>query len=338
MNGNALMARIAGASIVVTGASSGVGRATALALADHGARLTLAARGREALERVASECTERGGPAVAVPTDISDSDATVKLAEAAASTFGGLDAWINVVGVGAFGRFEETPIEAHRRVIETNLIGAVNGAHAAIPYFRAQGQGILINVNSLGAWVPSPYSAAYAAGKWGLLGFSKSLRAELSRSRGIAVCDVFPSFLNTPGLDHAANYTGRELAAAPPVYEPEAVANAIVNLIQRPRSEVTVGVPAKLAWLLGTMAPGLAGWLAGRAIAVYLNRASTVPITDGNLFESGGGTNRVHGRQTAQNRKLLGAGLGTVALAAALGMAPRLLRGAPSATPGRAGS
>ncbi len=332
------MVRIAGSSIVITGASSGVGRATALMLAENGARLTLAARGREPLEAVASECTAMGGPAIAVATDVTDSSAVSELAETAVRTFGRLDVWINAVGVGALGRFEETPVEAHRRVIEANLIGAVNGAHAALSHFRAQGQGTLINVNSLGAWVPSPYSAAYAAGKWGLLGFSKSLRAELADSPEIAVSDVFPSFLNTPGLEHAANYTGRELAAPPPVYDPGTVAKAIVKLVRRPRPEVTVGIPARFAWLAGTVAPGLAGWVAGRVIASYLRRAAEVPITDGNLFQSGGAANRLHGHQGEQNAMFLGAGLGTLALAALIGIAPRLLRQRSAAEPQRVGT
>lgn len=327
------MNHVEGLSIVVTGASSGIGRATALALARGGARLTLAARGARELEATASECMAQGGAAIAVPTDVTDAEAVEKLASAALQAFGRLDVWINGVGVGAFGRFEDTPIGANRRVIEVNLLGALNGAHAALDHFRRQGRGIIINVNSLGAWVPSPYAAAYGASKWGLLGFSESLRAELSDAPGIAVCDVFPSFVNTPGLEHGANYVGRALTAPPPVIQPEAVARAIVSLIRRPRRVSAVGSQAKLARLAGALAPRVAGWVASRVIAAYLRRAPKAPTTDGNLFETAGPANRLRGKLGGQNAKLLGAGVAAAALVFAMGVAPRLLR--HTTTPGR---
>lgn len=157
--------------IVITGASSGIGRATALAFAHQGASLVLASRNREALEAVATECNDAGGRAIVVPTDVTDAGAVQALADAALERFGHIDVWINNVGVGAVGLFDATPLEAHRRVIESNLMGHMHGAYAVIPHFRARGRGTLINMISLGGWVSAPYAAAYTASKFGLRGF-----------------------------------------------------------------------------------------------------------------------------------------------------------------------
>ncbi|MEP6589465.1 MAG: SDR family NAD(P)-dependent oxidoreductase, partial [Polaromonas sp.] len=124
------------AVVVLTGASSGIGRATALAFAREGAHLVLAARGLEALDKVAAECEMLGAQALAVPADVTDADSMRGLASAAIERFGPIDVWINNVGIGAVGAFDATPIEAHQRVIEANLIGHMNGAHAVLPHFR----------------------------------------------------------------------------------------------------------------------------------------------------------------------------------------------------------
>jgi NAD(P)-dependent dehydrogenase (short-subunit alcohol dehydrogenase family) len=194
--------------VVITGASSGMGRATALAFAQQRARLVLAARGVEALERVVAQCARMGAQAIAVPTDVTDAKAVRALAGAALRRFGGIDVWINNVGVGAVGRFEATPMEAHRRVVEANLLGHMHGAHAVLPHFRSQRSGVLINMISLGGWVATPYAGAYTASKFGLRGFSASLRQELARHRDIHVCGVFPAIVDTPGLEHGAHVTG----------------------------------------------------------------------------------------------------------------------------------
>jgi NAD(P)-dependent dehydrogenase (short-subunit alcohol dehydrogenase family) len=139
--------------VVITGASSGIGRATAHALAEHGASVVLAARSEESLQEAAQECEEIGGRALVVPTDVSDKEAVKDLASQAADRFGRIDVWVNNAGVMAYGYFEQIPDETYRQVIETNLFGATYGAHdgarAALPYFREQGGGVLINVSSL---------------------------------------------------------------------------------------------------------------------------------------------------------------------------------------------
>jgi short-subunit dehydrogenase len=205
-------------NVVLTGASSGIGRATALAFAAQGASLVLASRHRENLQAVAQACEEAGGRAMVVPTDVTDAGAVQALADAAVSHLGHVDLWINNVGVGAVGLFDETPMEAHRRVIEANLLGHMNGAYAILPHFKSRGHGTLVNMISLGGWVPAPYATAYTASKFGLRGFSESLRAELADQPEIHVCEVYPTFVDTPGMSHGANYSGGRGRASWPTH------------------------------------------------------------------------------------------------------------------------
>lgn len=275
-----------GTSVIITGASSGIGRATAQAFARQGARLVLAARREALLEEVAEECRELGAEAVVVPTDVTDADAMKRLADRAVKTFGGIDVWVSNAGVGAIGRFEETPIEAHRRVIETNLLGPLYGAHAVIPVFRRQGHGTLINTVSVGAWAPAPYAAAYAASKFGHEGLLESLRAELVDQPGIHVCGVYPSFTDTPGMTHGANYTGHALEPENPLYDdPEDVAETIVAVALRPRAQAMVGALTPLTRLGHAVVPRLMEKIAGYGAHRHFSRTPPAPVTDGNLFE-----------------------------------------------------
>jgi short-subunit dehydrogenase len=272
-------------AVVITGASSGVGRATAHAFARRGANLVLAARAAEPLEDAAAECEELGGRAVAFPADVTSPDAMRRLADVAVGRFGGLDVWVNNAGLGVVGRFHEVPIEAHRRVIETNLLGYMHGAHAALPHFIEQEHGVLINNVSIGGFIPTAYAAAYAASKFGVRAFSNSLRQELKAWPDIHVCAVYPFFMDTPGVQHGANYTGRALQPAPPVYAPEKAAQAIVDLVERPRRQVMVGAVARLAKLEYQIAPPLVEWGLARFTEAYLRRAESSPVTAGNLYD-----------------------------------------------------
>ena len=270
--------------VVITGASSGAGRAAALAFASDGASVVLAARNEAALEEVAVECKERGASVLTVPTDVSDAARVAELAGRAFAWNRQIDVWVNNAGVLAAGGFEDTPMEVHRQVILTNLVGYMNGAHAVLPYFKRQGSGILINNISIGAFLPVPYGVGYSASKFGLRGFSQALRGELTAWPDIHVCDLYPAFLHTPGILHAANYTGKVIKAAPPVYDPFEVARAMVRVAERPRAETYIGPVSQLFKLSYSAAPLLTTAVAGAVMRRYFGQAEIAEPTPGNVF------------------------------------------------------
>lgn len=301
--------RLGSQVVVITGASSGIGQATAEAFARDGARLVLAARGADGLEQVAARCRALGGDAVVVPTDVTDADAVDRLAARARAFGGRIDVWVSNVGVGAVGRYQDTPMRAHEQVIRANLLGHMNDAHAALPVFLRQGHGIFINMISLGGFAAAPFAAAYSASKFGLRGFSEALRAELADHSRIHVCDVYPAFIDTPGLRHGANYTGRALSAPPPVYDARKVAAAIVRLSHAPKRTTTVGWVADATRLAHLLAPGWTTQLLARFMAAYFNRARRAPMTDGNLFAPPAEEGRIDGGLRSSRQRLIGLGL-----------------------------
>lgn len=276
---------LAGSVVVIVGASSGLGRAAALAFAKRGANLVLAARNANALDDVAQSAQAYGIRALAVPTDATEPDQVRRLVAAAVDFGGRIDVWVNNLGTGAIGDFLETPLDAHERVVDINLISHIRGAHAVLPHFIQQGSGVLINTNSVGAWAPSPYAASYAAGKFGLRGFSESLRAELSAWPGIHLCELYPSFLDTPGLRHGANYSGSEVKPPPGTYDPYRAAAAMVRLAEDPRPALTLGAVSRIARFAHFTAPHLMARMTARFFETYRKRAGSAQLSDGNLFE-----------------------------------------------------
>ena len=271
-------------TIVITGASSGAGRAAAIEFACHQPYLVLAARNASILEEVAAECREMGAQVLTVPTDTSDAKEMISLANAANDWQGRIDVWINNAGVLAAGDFDVTPMAVHEQVIKTNLLGYMNGAHAVLPFFKKQAHGILVNNISIGGFLPVPYGAGYTASKFGLRGWSEALKGELSEWPEIYVCDLFPAFLDTPGIQHAGNYTGKVLKPAPPVYDPVRVAQAMVKVASDPRSSTYVGSVSILLKLSHAILPELITKMTGAVMRRYFKAADPIALSDGNLF------------------------------------------------------
>lgn len=311
--------------VVIMGASSGIGAATALAFAREGAQLVLGARGKEGLEDVARRCRQAGGSAETLVVDAIDADAVAAFARKARAILGRIDLWFSNVGAGVVGKYAEVPMADHRRIIETNLITHMNDAHAVMPIFLEQDHGIWVNMISSGGFIAAPYAAAYSASKYGLRGFSEALRAELGKRPRIHVCDVYPTFVDTPGFRHGANYTGARLSYPPGVLAPEKVAAAVVGLARNPRDTTAVGAPALLFRLGNFAAPNLIAAGMNAFLDRWAKRADRVPDTVGTLYTPQHGASGIHSGERrpepAGNKALV---LGAVALGAAVGV--QLLR------------
>jgi NAD(P)-dependent dehydrogenase (short-subunit alcohol dehydrogenase family) len=274
------------AAVVLTGASSGIGRATALAMADEGASIALAARDRQALERVAAECRSRGArAAVVVPTDTADEPAVQELADRAAAELGRIDVWVNNAGVILYGHFEETPSSAYRRVIETNLFGQIHGARAALPHFRRQGSGVLINMSSVWGRVSSPYVSAYVTSKFAVRAFSECLREELEDADDIHVVTILPQAVKTPMFNRAGNFAGRRVRQLPLPRPADEIAKRIVWCSEDPKREVTDRRFGRLLELAHAITPPLWERLAPFMFERLAFGKEKCPDTSGNLFE-----------------------------------------------------
>jgi short-subunit dehydrogenase len=316
MAGSSITRNGLGNSVVaITGASSGIGRATAHAFARQGARLVLAARRAEMLDEVVEECRRAGATAMAFPVDVTDEAALRDLVDETMLSFGRIDVWVNNAGVLLFGRFDEIPPDAFRQVIETNLFGYVHGARAVLPHFLRRRRGVLINVASIAGEVGQAYSSAYVVSKYAIRGFTTALRQDLVRHPGIEICMVSPAAIDTPIWQHAANYTRKAVQAVRPTYDADEVADAIVGQALHPRREVVVGTMGKLAVLQHRLFPDRAERMFARiALRTAFKNQPTAPSA-GNLFTPAGDRLKVSG-----GWRVARSGRGMPALAAAVAL------------------
>lgn len=229
--------------VLICGASSGIGLATALNLADRGDRLALMARDPAALARAVARCREAGAHDVLLVTgDIADQSDVQHAVRTTVERYGRLDAAVQTATVMAYGTIDRLPPEVFRTVVDTAVLGTFHLARAAIPVFRRQRRGTLVVINSLLGSVTVPNMGAYATAKWGQRALLRTLQQEVRDAPDVHVCMVSPGGINTPIYYQAATYAGRQARPPVPVLQPERVAEVVHSLLRRPRKHVSVPV------------------------------------------------------------------------------------------------
>jgi short-subunit dehydrogenase len=251
--------------IVITGASSGIGLATARMAARRGARVVMVSRNERDLRMATEEITIRGGRAIHVVADVAVAEDLDRVAAAAVGEFGGFDTWVNNAGVSIYGKLIDVPMEDKKRLFDTNFWGVVNGCRVAVRHLARRG-GTIINIGSIVSDRAVPLQGMYSASKHAVRGYTDALRMELEHDRlPVTVTLVKPASINTPFVDHARNYMAEAPTLPPPVYAPEVVAQAILRCAERRVREITVGGSGRAITAVGRLAP--------RTMDVYMERA-----------------------------------------------------------------
>lgn len=319
--------------IVITGATSGIGLATAQAAAKAGARLVLAARSQTDLDTVARQL---GGRNVAtVVADVADPAAVRRIHDVAHAHFGGFDTWVNNAGVGMWGKLEQGKLEDFKRLYDTNFWGIVNGSLEAIRHLKQHG-GALINLGSVVSDVAVPIQGMYASSKHAVKGFTDALRIELADERApVSVTLIKPAAINTPFPEHARNYLPEKPKLPQPVYAPEEVANAILHAATTPMRDIFVGGGGKVMSSINKYIPGVMDWMEAKTGVAQQKQDGTRAVDPaGSLHRPNGPHAKVHGRNPGHvmqtslyNRARLHPVVAGVLAAAGLGATIALLMG-----------
>ena len=283
--------------VVITGASSGIGREAALKFGRAGACVVLAARNAEALNEVAEEIRAAGGEALPLPTDVADWTQVQQLATRAIEVFGRIDTWVNDAAVSLYATVEETDVDEFQRLAQVNYMGTVHGVKAALPHMRRQGYGVIVNIGSVESDIALPLQAAYAATKHAVKGLTNSLRIEQEHEKtGVKITLIQPSGINTPFFNHARAKTGVKPMPLPPAYKPELVADAILYTAEHPQREMYIGGAGMSFRVLQRISPALLDrFLRFRGMAFRLQQTEE-PAEDGdNLYRPSEGPGRVEG-------------------------------------------
>jgi short-subunit dehydrogenase len=274
-------------SIVITGASSGIGLATALLAAAQGARLLLIARSGETLKTLTDKIAADGGEVLHVVADVADRQKMEMAAQEAADLLGGIDTWVNNAGVSIYGRLDEVSEADSRRLFDTNFWGLVNGSLAALPHLKRNG-GALINVGSEASEAVVPYLGMYAASKHAVKGFTDALLVEVEEmdKAPVTVTLIQPTAVNTPFPHHAKNYMEREPKLPPPVIEPEQVAETILKAATTGGRDIKVGAMAVINTTVSKLMPSLGDKM---SVKRGLNQMEDFPPLhpEGTLYKAG---------------------------------------------------
>ena len=326
-------------TIVITGASSGIGLTTARMAADRGARLVLAARSEDALRELTEEIRRDGGEAEYVVADVTDPEAVREIARTAEDAFGGFDTWVNVAGAFIYGRLQDVPVEDMRKLFDTNVWGLLYGSLEAAEHLKERG-GAIINIGSVLSDRALYLQGSYSASKHAVKGFTDALRMELEdEGAPVSVTLIKPSAIDTPYTDHAKNYMEEEAELPPPIYAPETVARAILSAAERPKRDVFVGSGGKSMSMLGYYTSGLMDTIMEKVFAPMERgddraRAEERNVIDepvGELEERGGYEGHVSERslytEASLRPKLTGALLAGIGLAGAALFARRREKG-----------
>jgi NAD(P)-dependent dehydrogenase (short-subunit alcohol dehydrogenase family) len=326
--------RTGGRVAVVTGASAGVGRATARALAERGWSLGVLARGEDGLKVAADEAEGAGVRALILPVDVSDADAVASAADAVERDLGPIDAWVNCAMTAVFGLFSAVPLEDFRRVTEVTYLGYVHGTRAALDRMRPRDRGVIVQVGSALAYRGIPLQAAYCGAKHAIHGFTDSVRIELLHEGSrVRVCEVHAPALNTPQFRWVKSFLPREARPVPPIYQPEVAADAVAWVLEHPRREMWVGASTVGTVIANRIAPGLLDRYLGRT-GVPSQQTDEPRDRDRpfNLYEPVAGDHGAHGvfddraidtsRQLWMSKRRRVVTVAALAAAAALGLRP----------------
>ncbi len=243
--------------VVITGASAGVGRATARLFGERGAMLGLLARGEQGLQATQMEIESRGGRALAIPTEVADAEAVMAAAQQIERQLGPIDIWINNAMTTVFGRFTDLTAEEFRRVTEVTYLGVVHGTLAALEYMLPRNRGSIVQVGSALAYRGIPLQAAYCGAKHAIQGFTESVRSELIHDdRNITLSMVQLPAINTPQFSWCKTYMPRKPQPMPPIYQPEVAAEGIHWAAHHNRRELVIGLNTSIILLGNKFFPG----------------------------------------------------------------------------------
>ena len=318
--------------VVVFGASSGIGRETALRFAERGAKVVAAARSEMGLSSLMSEIRQNGGDAIAIVADAADFEQVKAVADRAVDKYGHLDTWVHLAAISLYAPFEQVTPEEWKRIIDVNLNGQAYGAMAALPHLKHEGRGALIHVSSVEALRALPLQSAYAAAKHGIKALTDALRVELQHElMPISVTNIIPASINTPLFNKAKTKIGYKPMGLPPIYTPTIVTKAILYAAENPVRDIICGGSGWMIKVTEQLSPRLMDALLER-VGFEWQRSDEPKSADApnNLFHAIDGYDRIEGdygyqtmpksiwtwfeRHPSAGRVLTGAALGALAL------------------------